>query len=75
MPEILLGAYTLKSHGTKLARIHLHDWLILILLIVIEIILNVIEPFHRYIGPHMLTDIMFPFHEDTIPFWAVPVCI
>ncbi|XP_059655462.1 lipid phosphate phosphatase 2-like isoform X2 [Cornus florida] len=36
MPEIQLGAHTLRSHGAKVARIHMHDWLIVILLAVIE---------------------------------------
>jgi hypothetical protein len=32
-----------------------------------------IEPFHRYIGKDMMQDLMFPFKEDTIPMWGVPV--
>lgn len=75
MPEILLGAHTLQSHGVKLARVHMHDWLILLLLMVIDGILNIIEPFHRFIGQDMMTDLTYPFKHDTIPFWAVPVCI
>lgn len=73
MAKIMLGAHSVKSHGWKVAREHLYDWLILVVLGLIDIVLNVIEPFHRYIGPDMLTDLTFPFYEDTIPMWAVPV--
>ncbi|KAL7171112.1 hypothetical protein ACSBR2_035881 [Camellia fascicularis] len=76
MPEIQLGAYTLRSHGVQVARIHMHDWLILLLLFVMEVILNVIEPFHRFVGEDMLTDLKYPLKGNTVPFWAVPViCI
>lgn len=71
----MLGCcHTVRSHGAKLARIHLHDWLVLMLLGMIEIGLNVIEPFHRYVGEGMMTDLMFPLKPNTIPVWAVPVC-
>ncbi|KAL6007600.1 hypothetical protein ACLOJK_033099 [Asimina triloba] len=36
MPEIHLGACTVKSHGVKVAKTHTHDWIILILLVVLE---------------------------------------
>ncbi|AEE76067.1 Phosphatidic acid phosphatase (PAP2) family protein [Arabidopsis thaliana] len=76
MAKIMLGSHSVKSHGWKVAREHLCDWLILVVLGLIDIVLNVIEPFHRYIGPDMLTDLTFPFYEDTIPMWAVPIiCI
>uniref|UniRef100_A0A5B6YHS8 Putative Lipid phosphate phosphatase 2 isoform 1 n=1 Tax=Davidia involucrata TaxID=16924 RepID=A0A5B6YHS8_DAVIN len=73
MPEIQLGAQTIRSHGAKVARIHMHDWLILLLLVVIEVILNVIEPFHRFVGEGMMTDLMYPLKDNTVPIWAVPV--
>ncbi|XVF50618.1 hypothetical protein PTKIN_Ptkin04bG0116100 [Pterospermum kingtungense] len=72
MTDILLGAHTLTSHGVKVARIHLYDWIILLLLVAIDALLNLIEPFHRFVGEGMMTDLKFPFHKDTIPFWAVP---
>ena len=59
--------------ATKLALSHKHDWLILLLLAAIEGLLNLIEPFHRYVGRDMMTDLMFPFKKDTIPMWGVPV--
>ncbi|XP_028758154.1 lipid phosphate phosphatase 2-like [Neltuma alba] len=73
MPEIQLGAHTIRSHGAKVARRHLHDWLILILLAVIDVVLNMIDPFHRFVGEWMLTDLKFPLKDNTIPFWAVPL--
>ncbi|KAF7123814.1 hypothetical protein RHSIM_Rhsim12G0086500 [Rhododendron simsii] len=73
MPEIQLGAHTIRSHGTHVARIHMHDWLILLLLVVIEVILNLIEPFHRFVGEDMMTDLKYPLKGNTIPFWAVPI--
>ena len=75
MQEIQLGGHTLKSHGAKVARIHMHDWLILILLIVIDVLLNLIEPFHRFVGEEMMTDLKYPLKDNTIPVWTVPVCI
>lgn len=75
MPEIQLGTHTLRSHGAKLARIHMQDWLILVLLVVIEVVLNVIEPFHHFVGQEMMTDLKYPLQDNTVPLWAVPVCL
>ncbi|KAL0707382.1 hypothetical protein Bca4012_073808 [Brassica carinata] len=76
MGKITLGSHTVKSHGWKVAREHLIDWIILVLLGIVIIVLNIMEPFHRYIGPDMLTDLTFPLYQDTIPIWAVPIiCI
>lgn len=72
--EIELGGqYTIKSHGGHLARSHKHDWLILILLAVIEIILNIIHPFKRFVGQDMMTDLKYPMKENTVPVWSVPL--
>ncbi|KAJ0971542.1 hypothetical protein J5N97_019501 [Dioscorea zingiberensis] len=73
MPELQLGAHTIRSHGTKVARFHMHDWIILLLLIVIDVVLNVIEPFHRFVGKDMMTDLRYPMKSNTVPFWAVPL--
>ena len=73
MPEIQLGAHTLRSHGAKVARIHMHDWLILLLLVVIEVILNLIEPFHRFVGEEMMEDLKSPLKGNTVLIWAVPI--
>lgn len=71
--EVDLGAFYIKSHGTKLARSHMHDWLILVLLAVIEIVLNIIHPFYRFVGKDMMTDLKYPMKENTVPVWAVPI--
>lgn len=73
MPEIQLGAHTFRSHGVQVARFHMHDWIILFLLVVIEIGLNVIEPFHRFVGVEMMTDLKYPLKDNTVPLWAVPI--
>lgn len=51
----------------------MHDWLILILLAIIDVGLNVIHPFYRFVGKDMMTDFKYPLKENTVPFWAVPV--
>ncbi|KAM7275351.1 hypothetical protein ACFE04_017217 [Oxalis oulophora] len=73
MPEILLGTFPVRSHGAKVVRVHMHDWLILILLIIIFAGLNLIEPFHRFVGVDMMTDLKYPLKDNTVPFWAVPI--
>lgn len=73
MREAQLGSHTLQSHGVTLARTHIHDWLILILLVAIEILLNVIHPFYRFVGKDMMTDLKYPLKDNTVPIWAVPV--
>ncbi|KAM3693416.1 hypothetical protein ACB098_08G162600 [Castanea mollissima] len=74
MPVNLGGAaHTVRSHGVAVAKIHMHDWLILFLLVVIEVVLNIIEPFHHFVGEEMMTDLKYPLKDNTIPFWAVPI--
>ncbi|KAM7484598.1 hypothetical protein LguiA_000607 [Lonicera macranthoides] len=73
MREVELGAHTIKSHGSRVAKTHLHDWLILLLLGLIEIILYIIHPFYRYVGQDMMTDLKYPMKENTVPVWAVPI--
>lgn len=68
-----LGSHTVRSHGMTVARTHLHDWLILILLLAIVVILNAIHPFYRFIGKDMMTDLKYPLKSNTVPIWAVPV--
>ncbi|XP_011038739.1 PREDICTED: putative lipid phosphate phosphatase 3, chloroplastic [Populus euphratica] len=68
-----MGTHTIKSHGAKLARDHMHDWLILLLLVVIEVILYLIHPFYRFVGKDMMTDLKYPLKENTVPVWTVPL--
>ncbi|XP_037423445.1 lipid phosphate phosphatase 2-like isoform X1 [Triticum dicoccoides] len=73
MADIQLSCYTIKSHGAKIARLHMYDWIILVLLAVIDGLLNIIEPFHRFVGKDMMTDLRYPLQGNTVPFWAVPL--
>ncbi|XP_020705301.1 lipid phosphate phosphatase 2 [Dendrobium catenatum] len=73
MADIQLGAHTIRTHGIKIARFHMHDWIILVILGIIDIILNVIEPFHRFVGRDMMSDLRYPLKSNTIPFWVVPM--
>ncbi|XP_015075143.1 lipid phosphate phosphatase 2-like isoform X2 [Solanum pennellii] len=65
--------HTIKSHGLSVARFHIHDWLILLLLVVIAIVLNVIGPFHRFVGKDMMTDLKYPMKDNTVPAWSIPL--
>lgn len=76
MSDIQFGGHTIKSHGHELAKLHKYDWLILLLLALIDGCLNIIEPFHRYTNADMMRDLKYPFKvHSTIPIWAVAVCI
>lgn len=71
--QVDTNVYTIKSRGATLARNHMRDWLILLLLVVIEIVLFVIHPFYRFVGRDMMEDLRYPMKENTVPVWAVPV--
>ncbi|OWM86285.1 hypothetical protein CDL15_Pgr011109 [Punica granatum] len=73
MPQAELGRHTIRSHGASLAKDHRQDWLILLLLIVMEVILYVIHPFYRFVGKDMMTDLKYPLRDNTVPVWAVPM--
>lgn len=73
MREVQLGSHTLRSHGVAVARIHMHDWFIFLLLVLIVAILNLTHPFYRYVGKDMMNDLKYPFKDNTVPIWAVPV--
>ncbi|KDP35019.1 hypothetical protein JCGZ_09307 [Jatropha curcas] len=73
MREVDLGAHTIRSHGAKVAKNHMHDWLILLLLVVIEIVLFIIHPFYRFVGKDMMEDLKYPFKDNTVPGWSVPL--
>ncbi|KAI8560924.1 hypothetical protein RHMOL_Rhmol04G0293900 [Rhododendron molle] len=42
MSETEPGAHTIKTHGAKVAKKHMHDWLILLLLVVIDFLESLI---------------------------------
>ncbi|CAI9110640.1 OLC1v1010701C1 [Oldenlandia corymbosa var. corymbosa] len=67
------GQHTVRTHGAMLARTHIHDWLILMLLFAAVIILNLISPFYRFIGKDMMDDLKYPMKQDTVPAWSVPI--
>jgi diacylglycerol diphosphate phosphatase / phosphatidate phosphatase len=71
----LVPSLTLRSHGARVARFHIYDWIILLGLMVTDGLLNLIEPFHRFVGRDMMTDLRYPMKGNTVPFWAVPVHI
>ncbi|KAJ8758499.1 hypothetical protein K2173_000220 [Erythroxylum novogranatense] len=73
MREVDLGVHTVKSHGAKVVRNHKHDWLILVLLAAIEVVLNVIHPFKRFVGKDMMDDLRYPMKDNTVPIWTVPL--
>lgn len=73
MREAELGAHTIRTHGATIARNHMHDWLILLLLAVIEVVLYIIHPFYRFVGKDMMTDLKYPLQDNTVPVWAVPM--
>ncbi|KAL6874167.1 hypothetical protein ACP4OV_014249 [Aristida adscensionis] len=63
----------LRTHGTRVARLHLSDWVVLALLAAADVLLNVVEPFHRFVGEDMVPDLRYPLQGNTVPVWAVPV--
>ncbi|MCL7031414.1 hypothetical protein MKW94_021675 [Papaver nudicaule] len=67
------NVHTLKSHGARVARKHMYDWIILVLLMVMYLGIYLIHPFHRYIGRHMMDDLRFPVKDVTVKFWVVPL--
>ncbi|KAF7847985.1 hypothetical protein BT93_L2395 [Corymbia citriodora subsp. variegata] len=68
MPDIESGSRTPRSLRFEVVTPHKHGWLILLLLLVIEAVLLMIEPFRRFAGEGM----KYPLKTNTVPFWAVP---
>jgi len=73
--EAQLGAHTMRSHGFVVAKTHVYDWIILLLLVSIDIMLNMIYPFFRFVGEDMMFDLKYPLKSNTVPVWAVPVSL
>ncbi|KAL8532046.1 hypothetical protein ACS0TY_008595 [Phlomoides rotata] len=69
-----LGAHTVRSHGVRVARTHMQDWITLLLLGLILSGLNVIHPFYRFVGKDMMSDLKYPYNSEMVPFWAVTLC-
>ena len=71
--EVDLRMHTIRSHGTRVARSHKHDWFIFLVLVFIEIILNIVHPFYRFVGKDMMSNLKYPIKENTVPLRTVPV--
>ncbi|KAJ6421367.1 hypothetical protein OIU84_028694 [Salix udensis] len=67
------AAHTVRSHGAAVAKTHMLDWLVLLLLVLIEVILYLTPPFSRYVGKDMMTDLKYPLLDNTVPVWTVPI--
>ncbi|KAH9310554.1 hypothetical protein KI387_025589, partial [Taxus chinensis] len=59
--------------AVKLVRLHLHDWVALFGLLVLDRVLARIHPFNRFIGEYMLDDLRYPHKADTVPVWVALV--
>jgi len=57
----------------RVARSHAWDWAALLLLVAVDALLNIVEPFHRFVGAGMMADLRYPMKSNTVPVWAVPV--
>jgi diacylglycerol diphosphate phosphatase/phosphatidate phosphatase len=62
----------------KLGKLFLHhwkDWVFVVFLIIMEVVLNVIHPYKRYLGKEMFVtgEYMYPLMKQTVPAAAVPV--
>lgn len=56
-----------------LVRFHLHDWVILFGLLILDSVLAKIHPFERFVGEFSLDNFRYPHKGNTVPFWAVPI--
>uniref|UniRef100_A0A0E0MR46 Phosphatidic acid phosphatase type 2/haloperoxidase domain-containing protein n=1 Tax=Oryza rufipogon TaxID=4529 RepID=A0A0E0MR46_ORYRU len=56
--EVQLGPHTIQTHGVRLARNHLHDWVVLILLAAVVIALHFAPPFSRFVGKGVLYSVL-----------------
>ncbi|KAH9329631.1 hypothetical protein KI387_001739, partial [Taxus chinensis] len=64
---------TPRSLAVQLMRFHRHDWVMILFLLASVGILNIIDPFDRFVGKSMLDDLMYPLKENTVPFWTIPI--
>jgi hypothetical protein len=57
-------------------KYHVGDWTIIIVCIILDVILNLIHPFNRFVGKYNFeydASLRFPVKANTVPFWAVPI--
>lgn len=69
------GYRGIRSSGLKVARTHMYDWFMLMVLIGMWAIIHILHPFYRFVGKDMIGDFKYPLKGDTVPFWSVPVSI
>ncbi|TKW22385.1 hypothetical protein SEVIR_4G225000v4 [Setaria viridis] len=63
----------LRTHGKEVARLHLFDWIVLVLLVATYAVLGLIQPFHRFVAEDMMATLRYPMKDNTVPGWAVPI--
>jgi hypothetical protein len=63
----------LRTHGKQVARLHLFDWVVLLLLVAMYAVLGMVQPFHRFVAEDMMASLRYPMKGNTVPSWAVPV--
>ncbi|CAM6081806.1 unnamed protein product [Calypogeia fissa] len=54
-------------------RYHIRDWIVIIICIILDVILNIIHPFARFVGKINIDSVSFPLKKNTVPLWAVPI--
>ncbi|KAL8142022.1 hypothetical protein V2J09_015054 [Rumex salicifolius] len=74
MTPQIRAMHTIQSHGVEIARFHVYDWLVLIVLVALEAVLElVINPFNQFVSKDMMADLKFPLKANTVPMWTVPL--
>ncbi|XP_066377030.1 lipid phosphate phosphatase 2-like isoform X2 [Miscanthus floridulus] len=63
----------LRTHGKQVARLHLFDWAVLLLLVAMYAVLGLLQPFHRFVAEDMMASLRYPMKDNTVPSWAVPI--
>lgn len=63
----------LRTHGKQVARLHLFDWIVLLLLVAMYAVLGMVQPFHRFVAEDMMASLRYPMKGNTVPSWAVPI--
>ncbi|WVZ79397.1 hypothetical protein U9M48_026977 [Paspalum notatum var. saurae] len=63
----------LRTHGKAVARVHLLDWVVLLLLVAMYGVLGLVQPFRRFVAQDMMASLRYPMKDNTVPSWAVPI--
>jgi hypothetical protein len=68
------SAPEMKLFGT--VKYHIRDWSIIIVCIILDVILNVIHPYKRFVGQYNFLysqTLRYPLKGETVPTWALVV--